>query len=433
MERLCHQGIAYRRATSAAPWTLPSIASILSGRLPSEHGISNDAVEWVDGRPASPERSVKGFDGAWLPEEMRQRGYRTWGASCNTWISRWGGFDRGFDHFLDLQDRTRLPTGRAGKFVRKAGRTLGRIDHGGRRASQEFRRRLSDAGPEPLFAFLNLMEVHSPFNPPGRYYPFAPWRRPSTLRLSGASKGDRPFLMYSLGVERPPAEYGQTMKRLYYSCARYEDELLGSFIEAIEDRGRPTVAVVVSDHGENLGEHGLFGHNTSLGQTLLHVPLVAWGSKTNGESGWVEQPVSLLGLREWLVGLADGDGSPPSGNGAVLSEYESTRAWIPPQVLEIMEEGGLPVPGLAFNAGLSVRRDRLKYVALENGEESLYDVEDDPQETRDLATARPELLGDFRPLREAWVSRRARQPRYAGGEIADEEIADHLRELGYID
>jgi arylsulfatase A-like enzyme len=434
VERLCAEGVSYGNATSAAPWTLPSIASILSGRLPTEHGISIDAVEWIEGVPASPNLAVSGFEGNWLPEELGARGYATWGASCNSWISSWGGFDRGFDLFLDLHDRTRLPHGRAGKWVRKALRLAGQVDHGGKRLVQEFQRRLAEQGPEPLFAFMNLMEVHSPFNPPPRYYPYPFWRRASTLRLSGASKGDRPFLMYSLGVAHAPEGYASSIRDLYYSCARYEDALLGAFVRAIEDRGRPTVVVMVSDHGENLGEHGLYGHNTSLAQTLLRVPLVVWGHKVEVGSGRVDDPVSLLCLPDWLTGLADGDGMPPEDGEVVVSEYESSARWIPPEVSRSIEENDVSVPALARHAGVAVREGGLKYVALDDGSESLFDLEEDPDEDHDLGDQRPDTVRRFLPHRQAWEDRRLRHPTYDGvGEVADREVAAHLRELGYID
>ncbi len=434
MERLCAEGISFSSATSAAPWTLPSVASIMSGRLPTEHGISNDAVAWVDGVPASPSKSVSGMEGFWLPEELSARGYSTWGASCNSWISTWGGFDRGFDRFVDLYDQARLPQGRVGKWVRRSLRLLGSADHGGRRTSVEFRRFLAESPREPLFAFVNLMEVHSPFNPPRRYYPYPPWRRAETLRLSGASKGDRPFLMYSLGVARPPEGYARTIRNLYYSSARYEDALLGSFVSAIEERGRPAVVVVVSDHGENLGEHGLYGHNTSLAQTLLRVPLVVWGYKVDVGSGRIDDPVSVLRLPAWLAGLADGDGRPPSSGEVVVSEYESSARWIPPEVRQSIEANEVSVPPLARHAGVAVRDGRLKYVALDDGSEALFDLEDDPSEEHDLVHQRPDSVRSFLPYRQAWELRRQLQPAYdSGGAVADREIAEHLRELGYIE
>jgi arylsulfatase A-like enzyme len=434
MERLCSEGLSYADATTAAPWTLPSIASILSGRLPTEHGISNDAVVWTDGVPASPSRSVAGWEGFWLPEELSERGYATWGASCNSWISVWGGFDRGFDRFLDLHDQARLPQGRVGKWIRRGLRVAGQADHGGRRSALEFHRRLAERSKEPLFAFVNLMEVHSPFNPPRPYYPYPPWRRPSTLRLSGASKGDRPFLMYSLGVAQPPEGYARVIRDLYYSSARYEDALLGSFVTAVEDRGRPTVVVVVSDHGENLGEHGLYGHNTSLAQALLRVPLVVWGHKVDVGSGRIDDPVSLRHLPEWLTGLADGDGTPPQGGEAVVSEYESSSRWIPPDVRRAIADDEVSVPPLARHAGVAIRDGRWKYVTLEDGSEALFDLGQDPDEEHDVAPLRPDSVRRFRPLREAWELRRRVQPSYDGtGEKAEGEIAEHLRELGYIE
>jgi arylsulfatase A-like enzyme len=132
MERLAREGMLYDQATSQAPWTLPSTASIFSGKLPTEHGISGDCFEWSEGKPSSPGGAVRGFQGDWLPESFQRRGYRTWGASCNVWISSWGGFDRGFDAFDWLHDKARLPRGKVGDVMRKARRMYGKIDRGGR-------------------------------------------------------------------------------------------------------------------------------------------------------------------------------------------------------------------------------------------------------------------------------------------------------------
>jgi arylsulfatase A-like enzyme len=178
----------------------------------------------------------------------------------------------------------------------------------------------------------------------------------------------------------------------------------------------------------------MFGHNTSLAETLLHVPLAVWGYKVDVGSGWVDEPVSLLRLPEWLTGLADGDGTPPPGGDVVVSEYESSARWIPPEVRRSIEENELSVPALARHAGVAIRDGRLKYVALDNGSEALFDLGDDPGEEHNLADHFPDVAGRFFPLRDAWGTRRRLQPRPEGiGEVADREIADHLRELGYIE
>jgi len=437
MSCLCREGAFYAEAVAQAPWTLPSTASMFTGKLPTEHGITGDCFRWDGGRPTSPAEAVRGYSGAWLPESLRERGYRTWGASCNTWISGWGGFDRGFDQFLDLRDRTRLPKGKFGTVLRRARRMYGRVDRGGRRALEAFARELRDAGRAPLFAFLNLMETHAPYDPPRPFYPFRFWERARTRRLSGGTTKARRFLSYNARVAEPPPDYVRTVRSLYYHAARYEDWLLGRFVRLVERSGRPTAIVVVADHGENLGEQGLFNHNSSLGQTLLHVPLVVGSRGVEVPAGRVDDPVPLLGLADWLRGMADGEPVSLGGNGrGIVSEYESTirHNGIPADIQGRIESGDPSrVPPLVFHPGVAVRRGDLKYIAVEDGPEALYDLGSDPGETRNLIGERPADAADFRAQRDEWVRRRALQPQYAAGDRAEGEIADHLRALGYIE
>lgn len=431
MERLSREGTRYSNAVAPAPWTLPTHASLFSGKLPTEHGISGECFVWADRRPKSPARAIRDYAGSWLPEAMRERGYRTWGASCNTWVSRWGGFDRGFDEFLDVRPWAK-PRDPVRRFAFRARRLLGMEDRGGGRAVQEFSRALGSTGTEPLFAFLNLMETHSPFNPPARYYPFPEWRRRKTFHLAG---GPDQQLSYNSGMVDAGPEYATTLRRIYFACARYADEILGRFIQVIEQRGRPTVVAVVADHGENLGEHGLFNHNTSLHQPLLHVPLILWGSGADLEGGEVDDPVSTVKLAEWVPSVADGGAGPIVLNGNPVSEYEGTyrHNGIPKYIEEALEHADMRVPPLLLAPGIAVRKGPLKYVAVADGTATVFDLEADPQEDRDLLPSRPELARHFEADREAWYERRSHRPAYEPGETAEGEIAEHLRELGYIE
>jgi arylsulfatase A-like enzyme len=228
----------------------------------------------------------------------------------------------------------------------------------------------------------------------------------------------------------------RTIRELYYSAARYQDWLLGRFVSVIEAGDRPTVVVVVSDHGENLGDHGLFSHNSSLWQTLLHVPLVLWGHKVEVPSERSDRPVSLLRLADWLRGMADGQPVSLYGDGPIVSEYESTvrQCGIPAKIRARIDSGDHSgVPPLVSNPGVAIRMGRLKYVAVQGGPHAQYDLDADPGETHNLLPEQPEAGAEFLPFVAAWQERRARQPRYSSGEIADGEIAEHLRGLGYIE
>ncbi len=431
LERLCREGLGWAAATSPAPWTVPSHASMFSGLLPTEHGINGDCIEWTDRRPSSPAAAVRGFRGWWLPEALRERGYRTWGASCNSWISTWGGFDRGFEEFLDLRPWAK-PKRTAARYRYLARKALGRMDRGGGEAVRQLRWRLQQAGPEPQFLFVNLMETHSPFDPPAPYYPFPFWRRLRTRHLAG---GPDQGLSYNAGVVDPGDRYARQLRAIYQGCARYEDVVLGRLVEAVEERGRPSVVIVVADHGENLGEHGLYNHNSSLHQTLLHVPMAAWGSGIDLGQGTVEEPASMARLGPWLVSLADGGTEPMHGEPAAISEYEGTHRHngIPDYIRTGIERSSPRVPPLVFNAGLAVRRGGLKYHVASSGEQSVFDLQADPGEERDLLPSRPDLALVFASDREAWERRRAGLPAYEAGAVAEGDIAEHLRELGYIE
>jgi len=123
------------------------------------------------------------------------------------------------------------------------------------------------------------------------------------------------------------------------------------------------------------------------------------------------------------------------GEPAAISEYEGTHRHngIPDYIRTGIERSSPRVPPLVFNAGLAVRRGGLKYHVASSGEQSVFDLQADPGEERDLLPSRPDLALVFASDREAWERRRAGLPAYEAGATAEGEIAEHLRELGYIE
>jgi arylsulfatase A-like enzyme len=456
MGRLCHEGTMYELAVSPAPWTLPAVSSIFSGCLPTEHRITAEQVKpkrplaerppvrfeagsagWRQG-----ENAVEAYGRTWLPESLRARGYRCWGISCNPWIGRWDGFDRGFDRWVDIRPRRRKVKSQLSWAARRVGDVAGLRDHGGKDAFLRVAGWIHEPPHAPWFTFVNMMELHDPYDPPPRFHPLVgsgslqiPLRR--SFRTLAHQVRQR-----SLRT-RSHAGYLETIRSLYYSSGRYQDWLVGRFVQAIVARGRPTVIFVVSDHGENLGEHGLFEHHSSLHETLLHVPLAAWGHKVDVGSGRVADPVSLLGLPAWIERVADGDHRPIEPGGAIISEYESTveRPRVNRREFRraLHEQDTSSIPALYFHPGMSVRDGGLKYVFVDNGEEAVYDLVADPSEERNILHLQsPETMASFRRHRDEWRDRRmGTRPLPESSEVASpqegEEIEEHLRMLGYIE
>jgi arylsulfatase A-like enzyme len=412
---------------------------MLSGTSPSEHRITAWAYEWRNGRPTSPAGAVARHPGPWLPEEFRRRGYTTFAVSCNPWVSTWSGFDRGFDEFHDVRPWPPLPSSPLGWAARRARQMVARGDHGGREALARFARWLRRDTERPWFALVNLMELHAPYDPPFLDHPLL--RRAASVgpRRARSSAGVlvRQFRQMDLR-QRPDEAYVAAIGALYAGAARYADRLLERFVAEARARSGSLVVAVVSDHGENLGDHGLFAHHSSLHESLLHVPLVVWA--TRAELGLppgtgVGEPVSLLGLGGWLVSVADGEPAPVTPGGMVVSEYESTERHLGvPRELRAWADRGLgALPGLARHAGVAVREGSLKFVGLANGGERLFDLDSDPAEERDVLALHADEAERFRLRFRAWLASLSEAPETSGAAVAEDEIADHLQELGYIE
>ena len=451
-EALSGSGLTFGAALAPAPWTLPSVASILTGELPTEHWISADSLATSrrpeeldtngDRRPGSSDeltslaRAVAARAGSWLPEALRSRGYRTWAASCNPWVSTWNGFGYGFDRFEDVRESSALPRSRVGLAARRVRQAAGLMDHGGREAVDRFFGFLRRVGDAPWFALLELMELHDPYDPPARFHPLVGHAASARDRLRAPGWLRRQLRQRSFR-ERPDPLYLRTIRALYYAAAEYEDHLVGRLIRAVRERGRPTVVVLVSDHGEHLGEGGLFEHHSSLAEPLLHVPLVVWGSDGEVPTGRVEEPFPVQALGPWLAQVADGHTHPPSSPEAVVSEYESTvrrpgGIRLRPDLRRLLASGR-PLPPLAMHPGIAVRRGNRKFVAVEGGADAVFDLSTDPGEEHDVLRWRPEASAEFAPYRRAWERRRAAPATPEPGPKADAEIEAHLRSLGYLE
>ena len=258
LDRLAAQGVIFENAFSTSSWTLPAHASLLTGRYPFEHGAE-----------------VKAYDGRYptLGEAFESRGYRTAAFSANTYFfARENGFGHGILHFdgmfSNLSDA--LMRTLYGRFLMAAYEKAGRSDLPGRKCAElvnaGFLNWLQEDSARPFFAVLNYFDAHDPYLPP----------RPFRSRFSGGAEvggllngwADRK------AVERPSD--AQAERDAYDGSIAYEDDRIGKLMGDLAKRGlaENTLLVVVSDHGEFFGEHGLYLHKNALFLEGIHVPLL---------------------------------------------------------------------------------------------------------------------------------------------------------------
>ena len=392
LEQLASRGVLFTRAFAPASWTLPSHASLFTGRYPDE-------MPWLFAR--------KPLDGTYptIAEVLRDNGYATAAFTANwAYVTHEHGLSRGFAHFDDhfeystlgmelLRSSSLLETIATNKSVR---RILNSWDIIARKrattVTADFLDWLSERPPRPFFAFLNYMDAHMPYMPP------KPFDRQFTQPGVVEPNWDD-----VLGNDEPG--HLPAMRDRYDGSIAYVDQQIGLLFEVMEERGllQNTIIVVTSDHGETLGEHGrALLHATSLYATELHVPLVMTFPARVPANTVVNAPVTLRDVPATILALASLDRSRPLPGRSLASlwnEKSAADAVSGPVLSETQPLPGWTKPYHPVAKGnmRSLVSGWLHFIRNGDGREELYDLESDPQEQRDLANT-PEKRQQLRSL-----------------------------------
>ena len=380
LDRLAKSGVLFENAFSNSSWTLPSHASLFTGRLPDEH-----KADWAE--PLNENFPTLG-------EVLAAQGYLTGAFSANTaYVTPEWGLARGFSHFGAhgsslVSDITSTVYGK--KLALNVLPRLGYFDIPGRKRAQVVNQELIDwlnkTNGRPFFAFLNYFDLHDPYLAPDSY----------GKRFSeNATRGDLiNFRFQSRTVRRKPSltqEEIQSEIDGYDGCLAYLDAQLGDLFSELARRGldRNTLLIITSDHGEAFGNHDLFGHGNSLYVESLHVPLIAiWPDKIPSGTR-VSQVVSLNDVPTTIMRLLDERGS--SFPGIPLSRYWSENPdnqKIEPIVATLSPgrfKGGLPDYPVSKGGLKSLVTEQWHFILSESGRAELYAWREDPNEARNLA------------------------------------------------
>lgn len=362
IDALARDGVVFERAYAHAPQTLPSHISILSGRLPFETGVRDNIGFTI--RP----------DQVSLPEMLRARGYATGGAVSSFVLRSETGINRGFD-FYDSRMPEAAPDKPIGQIERRGEETLA--------VATDWMERL--ASPR-FFLFFHLYEPHKPYAPPARFAAYAP----------------------------------------YDGEIAWSDENLGSLIAWLKAHHLYDAATIVllSDHGEGLGDHGELEHGLFLYDETIRTALVVKLPHGKCAGQRVSTPVQHIDLVPTVLDLV-GAPRPPGLRG------RSLRA--------LLERGEDDTGGAGFYAealygryhygwsDLSALTDaRFRFIKAPRAE--LYDLDTDPAERRNVAGERAQTV----------LAMRSALDRLSSGASIDKPSAmpkedlERLQALGYI-
>jgi arylsulfatase A-like enzyme len=399
LARLAARGVRFDQARSPAPWTLPSHASMLTGRWP--HELSTTVERALDGTYPT------------LGDHLSRRGYASAGFVANTYYcNAWYGLDRGFARYVDHPENRSanlletLRSSTLGQWIFQAADAagLGLTPTSPRRTAARINQSALDwidRNPSrPFFVFLNYFDAHGPYIPP----PEAPTRFRSPDASEATLRAYRRLRRRADSLDEPEKRQLDALTRTmmdirrgqYEDCIVYLDEQIGRLCDELEKRGvlDNTLVIITSDHGEHFGEHGLFGHGHSLYRPLVHVPLIVLPPARRAAGMVVREPVSLRDLPATVAHYVDGGTTSPFP-GRSLARFwdpalplQGTDASNP--VLSEVEHQRKhrPSPHIPASRGplWSVTTPENVYIRHSDGGRELFALDGDPAETTNLAT-----------------------------------------------
>ena len=354
IDRLASDGLVFENAWSHAPLTLPSHVSAFTGRLPWEHGVRNNI-----GYRYEPDRAPS------VVEALRASGYATGGAVSAYVLRGATGISHGFDQWDDRIDS-------------RPGEAQGRIQRGGMETTSSALDWIGNRGTTPFFLFLHLFEPHAPYEAPEPFR--SQWSDPYDAEVAAA------------------------------------DAVVDAFLQGLDARGiydRATI-ILMSDHGEGLGDHGEDEHGVFLYREAIHVPLIVKlpGSLNGGTR--IERNVQLADIAPTVAQLA-GISFDSSGTSLLASAVPERS---------IYSETWYPRIHLGWSELRSLVSGNHHYIEAPAPE--LFDMAADPGETRNVLTENRRVFAALRTELEG-ISREIEAP-----SSVNAEDAAKLAALGYI-
>ncbi len=402
LDQLAADSILWRRALSHAPWTSPSVGSLLTSLHPAALGYGDSR------NPAAPDDRV-----LFLAEILRENGYRTRAIVSHTYLSAKLGFDQGFDHFD--QDDARGPGHVSSASVTdKAIAILKRPFAGSATDSTAHR---------PTFLLAHYFDPH--FN----------YLRHQPFDFDPGYDGELPEHMGELrraARHLSPRDLEQLRAR-YDSEIRFTDQHIGRLIAALRDLGRydETLIVVTADHGEALLDRDDYwiGHTKTLFQEAIHVPLLIKLPNGAGAGSVIDTPVGLIDLVPSLLSYLDlrwPRGYRFDGEALPLAD---------PQALRVSTGRSVFSETTARGRWLqSVVRGHWKLIFDRKRKRmSFFDLAQDPGERKNLVATRPPALKELARALRAWNKQMdTRRPEASEPPELTAKEEERLRALGYL-
>jgi len=385
LAQLAKSSAVFDRAMSTSSWTAPATASVFTSLYPHQHGVVQGFYAHREAMFHQEQLGVARIplnaiadELTTLPELFKAAGYATFGVAANKNIDKELGFAQGFDRYFQEND--------------VSGDTLYRKLRGWR---------CEIAREKPFFLYVHLMDPHYPYAEHSPYF------------------------------ERYRADAGDDEKARYLSEISETDRWIERIYKLLR-LDRNTLLVVVSDHGEEFGDHGSTQHGPYLYEELQRVVLMVHGPGMGVGHRRIEANVSQVDVLPTLAEFA-GVPAPSHVQGVSLwplmrgEQSGSEDAWSNRVLLAHRNFSAPP-----YFENWAALRGPWKYIEHHGRAAELFDHRSDPAEQQNLAALQPGIAGE---LAAAVTAARGAPREFQGEQVqvpVDKELADQLRSLGYV-
>jgi arylsulfatase A-like enzyme len=394
IDRFSSTGTLFKNAYCQMPTTGPSHASIFTSRYPKTHGILKNGWVLFDKHTT-------------LAEILQNNGYVTGAVISSFAVSSQFGFARGFESYDE-----EFPPGEEG-FGGKIweGYTMPGAFH--QRGDVTTRKAVSwirENKGKAFFLWAHYFDPHTPYKPPESYL--------EKFVEDDMSPSERQIALYDGEV-------------------RYVDDQVGKLLDVLKSEGlaSDTIIIVMSDHGEGLGQHGWKEHGFFLYDEQAKIPLIfsfpgviPEGVKLDS----VVQSIDILPTLLDLLGLkqkADFSGRSMADMLRKSEESDGRAAYLERRRYLDGKRRGFPVRG----DKLGVRQGKMKYIwAPDEETEELYDLSVDKHELSNIASKHPEVAAEMRGMIQKW-----QEEEMSGikkfDQVMSQSTREKLKSLGYLD
>lgn len=399
LRRLAHRGVVFKSAISQAPWTMPSFASVMTGKYPDEHGAVSISGYLRD-------RQLT------IAEVLRESGYQTAGLVSHTYVDSQHGFDQGFASFNE------------DSALGHEAITSTAITDGALRFLSESR------GGENFFLFLHYFDPHNVYQDHAEYDfsdSYTGWlKNERSLRDINQLRKFRHLLD---GVDL------KYLDDLYSEEISHTDAQIGRLLSYLDENhlSEDTAIIVVTDHGEEFMERGWLGHSIGLYDELIHVPLLCVLPGEQSAVPSVSEVVETRGVFDLILQYLAISAPGIRGESNLLGKIEGQRESQPSVAFSTV---GLSATPVGAGDGLHVSCERTgewKFIAdYTLSREFLYQISTDPGEKINVISQFPDQANTMRDSLNAWMEKATGIKGATPQTELDKEQTESLKALGYL-